>query len=251
MLKKSVIFIIIFLLFLFILALPVYADANQQVEIVDFSVIDASDKRFIYVNEYPGLCQYIYEYYKQYAIGKNWETGEENEMIYFSMVQTELCQYKIENFEEIAAKYNIKNVSEIYISRIIEDPQAFIIMGEPVFSEGYSISDRYKEFVYPHNQINARLIAAGVNNNRYKFEEDFALWEDRKSEYTKVKIDIGKEIINIYLKNALTDEQIKELSHDSMLDTSTIYIIICIVCGAALIGAMVAIRKRKEHIDNY
>ena len=250
MLKKSVIFIIIFLLFLFIGTLPVYADANKQVEIVDFSVIDASDDRFVCVNVYPGLCYYMYEYYKQYSIGKNYETGEENEMIYFSMVQTELCQYKIENFEEIAAKYNIKNVSEIYISRIIENPQTFVIMGEPIFSEGYSISDRYKEFVYPHNQINARLIAAGVNDNRYKFEDDFELWKDKKSEYTKVKIDIGKETIDIYLKNALTDEQVKELSHDNMLDTSTIYIIICMMCGVALIGSMMAIRKRKEHIDN-
>ena len=157
MLKKSVIFIIIFL-FLFIEALPVYADTNKQVKIVDFSVIEASDSRFIYVNEYPELCQYMYDYYKQYAIGKNWETGEENEMIYFSMVQTERCQYKIENFEEIATKHNIKNVSEIYISRIIENPQKFVIMSEPVFPEGYSISDRHKEFIYPHNQIFRRQV---------------------------------------------------------------------------------------------
>lgn len=214
MVKKLIVFISI----LFCLTMWFVVTANA--EIVDLSIVNANDKRSIAVQEDPELCEYMYSRYSSYL--ELYDPLSDSIIyndIYFSTKKTALCPNKISDRENVyISDFEFESY---WVPRIVDNTE----------KNGWLASKNYQDFVEPHNLINKRLIEVlgPTTEVHYLLENEYDFQHQKEGKFVKYQIDIGKEVIVIYLDSTLSSEQANKLKVDNIMDTSMIYMMLALI----------------------
>lgn len=219
MIKKTLVFISILICLVTLLVIPASA------EIIDLSVLNANDSRSAAVQEDPELCEYMYSKYSLYLELYDPLTNQiiYNE-IYFSTKQTELCKNPVPGKDGVfMSDYQFETY---WVPKVIDNTE----------TNGWTISKNYQSFVEPHYGINKRLIEVFGNDTQiqYLLEEEYGFQHQKEDVFKKYQIDIGKEVVTVYLDTSLTSEQENVLKTDDIMNTSTVYIMLAIVIIAVI-----------------
>lgn len=234
MVKKLLVFISV----LFCLTMWFVVTANA--EIIDLSITNANDERSIAVQEDPELCEYMYSKYSAYLEVYNPLTNEViyNE-IYFSTKKTSLCPNPVPGKDGVfMSNFQFESY---WVPKILEETAA----------KGWKISKNYQSFVEPHNGINKRLIEVlGTETNvSYLLENEYDFKHQKEGKFVKYQIDIGKEVVIVYLDTTISSEQANALKTDNIMNTSTIYMMLAVGI-IAVMGCVTffVLAKAKKHI---
>ena len=87
-------------------------------------------------------------------------------------------------------------------------------------TKGWTISKNYQSFVEPHYGINKRLIEVFGNETsiQYLLEEEYSFQHQKEDVFKKYQIDIGKEVVTVYLDTSLSSEQQNVLKTDDVMN---------------------------------
>ena len=219
MIKKILVFISVLICFTMFMVI------SASAEIIDLSVLNAKDTRSAAVQENPELCEYMYSKYSSYLELYDPLTNQViyNE-IYFSTQQTELCKNPVPGKDGVfISNFQFESY---WVPKVIEEP----------ITKGWAVSKNYQSFVEPHYGINKRLIEVFGNETsiQYLLEEEYSFQHQKEDVFKKYQIDIGKEVVTVYLDTSLSSEQQNVLKTDDVMNTSTIYIMLAIVIIAVI-----------------